>query len=173
MWTWLPAFIAASLAERAAAGHAAPPEAMVDLFAFGGIAAGALGCVWGGRAAARIGYARVVTVAMALSGACAAGIGLVYGASPWLLVAVAWTWGFFVVADSAQFSAMVTEAAPPHAVGTALTLQTSIGFLLTMATIQLVPAIVAAIGWRWAFPVLALGPVLGIAAIGRLPSARA
>ena len=169
MWTWLPAFIAASLAARAAAGYPAFAPHTVDLLAFGGIAAGGVGCVWGGWAASRIGYARVVTVAMALSGACALGIGLVFGAVPWLLVLVAWTWGFFVVADSAQFSAMVTEAAPPHAVGTALALQTSMGFLLTMATIQLVPVIVAAIGWRWAFPVLALGPMLGIAAIARLP----
>ena len=77
-------------------------------------------------------------------------------------------WGFFVVADSAQFSALVTEVAPGHAVGTALTLQTSIGFLLTLATIQLVPALAAAWGWQWAFPVLALGPAFGIAAIARL-----
>ena len=71
------------------------------------------------------------------------GVGLLFGASPWALVPVAWVWGFFVVADSAQFSALVTEVAPPHAVGTALTLQTSLGFLLTMATIQLVPALAA------------------------------
>ena len=73
-----------------------------------------------------------------------------------------------MVADSAQFSAMVSEAAPPHAVGTALTLQTSLGFLLTMATIQLVPVLVDAVGWRLAFVVLALGPAAGIAAIRRL-----
>jgi MFS family permease len=103
-----------------------------------------------------------------LSGACSLAIGLVYGTSPWILVPLAWCWGFFVVADSAQFSAMVTEVAPPHAVGTALTLQTSMGFLLTMLTIQLVPAIAGATGWRWAFAVLALGPTAGIAAIRRL-----
>ncbi len=172
MWTWLPAFIAASLAARAAATLEAFDPRLADLFAFGGIAAGGLGCIWGGWAAERMGYARVVTWAMALSGACASAIGLVYGASPWALVPVAWVWGFFVVADSAQFSAMVTEAAPAHAVGTALTLQTSLGFLLTTATIQLIPMIVDRIGWRWAFPVLALGPVLGIAAIARLPRGR-
>jgi MFS family permease len=83
-------------------------------------------------------------------------------------VPLAWCWGFFVVADSAQFSAMVTDAAPPYAVGTALTLQTSVGFLLTMASIQLVPLIVDGAGWRWAFPVLALGPAAGVAAIARL-----
>jgi MFS family permease len=168
MWTWLPAFITASLAAHVGAGHEPLPTHAVDLFAFGGIAAGGLGCVWGGWAAARSGYARVVTWSMALSGTCALGIGLAYGASPWLLVPLAWIWGFFVVADSAQFSAMVTEAAPAHAVGTALTLQTSLGFLLTMATIQGIPMIVGRIGWQWAFPVLALGPACGIAAIARL-----
>jgi sugar phosphate permease len=86
-------------------------------------------------------------------------------------VALAWVWGFFVVADSAQFSAMVTEVAPGHAVGTALTLQTSLGFLLTMVTIQGVPAVVDAAGWRWAFPALALGPAFGIAAIRRFRAA--
>ena len=168
MWTWLPAFLAASVAARAAAGLGATPRGVVDLLAFGAIAVGGLGCAWGGWAAQRIGYGRVVTRAMAASGACALGVGLVFGSSPWAVVPVAWIWGFFVVADSAQFSALVTEVAPPHAVGTALTLQTSLGFLLTMATIQLVPAIAGALGWRWAFPVLALGPAFGIAAIARL-----
>ena len=109
---------------------------------------------------------------MAVLRVCALAIGLCFGASLWLLVPVAWCWGFFVVADSAQFSALVTEVAPPHAVGTALTLQTSLGFLLTMATIQLVPWLAGSLGWRWAFPVLALGPALGIAAIARLGQAR-
>ncbi len=172
MWTWLPAFLAASAAAHAAAGRGAPSASTVDLLAFGAIAAGGLGCVWGGWAARRMGYERVVTLAMVASGACAVAIGLCFGASLWLLVPVAWCWGFFVVADSAQFSALVTEVAPPHAVGTALTLQTSLGFLLTMATIQLVPRLADAHGWRWAFPVLALGPALGIAAIARLERGR-
>jgi hypothetical protein len=78
-----------------------------------------------------------------------------------------------VVADSAQFSALVTETAPAHGVGTALTLQTSLGFLLTLVTIQLVPVIVGAAGWRFAFPALAAGPALGIMAIARLRTLRA
>src|SRR5439155_26301791 len=141
MWTWIPAFLAASEAARAAAGREALPAGAVDLLAFGAIAAGGAGCVWGGAWARRAGYARVVTRAMAISGACALAIGPAFGASPWIVAPLAWCWGFFVVADSAQFSAMVTEVAPAHAVGTALTLQTSLGFLLTMATIQLVPAL--------------------------------
>jgi MFS family permease len=167
MWTWVPAFLAASAALRAAAGDPVPPSA-VYLLAFGAIAAGGLGAVWGGWAARSVGYARVVTLAMAASGMCSLAVGLFYGASFWILGPVVLLWGFFVVADSAQFSAMVTELSPSHAVGTALTLQTSLGFLLTMVTIQMIPALVEVAGWRLAFPVLALGPAAGIAAIRRL-----
>ena len=166
MWTWLPAFLAASAIARGASAEAAAASSSVHAFATIGI--GAAGCVWGGWMADRIGRARLVTVAMAASGACALVIGLFFGSSPTLLLPIAAAWGFFVIADSAQFSALVTEVAPPHAVGTALALQTSLGFLLTTATIQLVPAIAGAAGWRWAFPVLALGPAAGIAAIARL-----
>ena len=166
-WTWIPAFVAASFAVHA--GHPDAPAAPgASLLAFGIIAVGGIGCVWGGVVADRIGRERLVTIAMAASGACALGIGLTFGASPWLLAPVALAWGFFVVADSAQFSALVTESVPSHAVGTALTIQTSLGFLLTTVTIQSVPPIVDAAGWRWAFPLLALGPALGIAAIARL-----
>jgi MFS family permease len=167
MWTWVPAFLMASFAARTAA----PPDTMLraaELLAFGTLVAGGLGCVWGGWAATRAGYARVVIWAMTASTACCVLASVFFGANPFLTATFVLVWGFFVVADSAQFSAMVTESAPSHAVGTALTLQTSLGFLLTMATIQAVPWIAGAAGWRWAFLVLGLGPVAGIAAIQRL-----
>jgi sugar phosphate permease len=82
-------------------------------------------------------------------------------------------WGFAVVADSAQFSAVVTEVAPRHAVGTALTLQTSLGFLLTAATIWMTVELEIRFGWRVAFGVLALGPWAGIVAMKRLQRLRA
>jgi len=129
--------------------------------------------VLGGVLADRFGRERLTIWAMALSGTCAAVIGLTAAAAPALVVAVALVWGFAVVADSAQFSALVTELAPSHAVGTALTLQTSLGFLLTMGSIQLVPRLVDAVGWRWAFVALAVGPLLGIAAMRRLVRLRA
>jgi MFS family permease len=163
-WTWLPVFLAASAFARG--GGAASWWA--DLASFGAIAVGAAGCVVGGRVADRIGRGRWVNLSMLASGACALLIGFFFGASPWLILPLALIWGFFVVADSAQFSALVTEVAPPHAVGTALTLQTSLGFLLTMVTIQLVPAVVALAGWPLAFPLLAFGPAVGIWAIARL-----
>jgi sugar phosphate permease len=87
-------------------------------------------------------------------------------------VPVALAWGFFVIADSAQFSVLVTESVPAHAVGTALTVQTSLGFLLTTFSIQAVPPVVRAVGWNLAFPILALGPMLGIWSINSLVAVR-
>lgn len=164
MWTWLAAFLAAARGVTLAA-VGAPTFAAIGV-------AGFAGCVWGGKLADRIGREWVAIFAMAGSAACALAIGPA-AAGPWILVlGVALVWGFFVIADSAQFSALVTEVAPPHAVGTALTLQTSLGFLLTMASIQLIPALAQAIGWRWAFAVLSLGPALGIEAMRRLARLR-
>ena len=162
-WVWIPAFLGAS----ALVSGAANPS-RISVLAFGTIAIGGAGCLWGGLVADRIGRERFVIIAMAASGACALLIGLTFGRSWWLLAPVALAWGFFVVADSAQFSVMVTESVPPHAVGTALMLQTCLGFLLTTITIQLIPAVVDAMGWAWAFPILAAGPAAGIAAIRRL-----
>jgi sugar phosphate permease len=105
---------------------------------------------------------------MVISGTCCLGIGFLFNAPFVVLALVTLVWGFFVVADSAQFSAMVTEVAPPDSVGTALMMQTSLGFLLTMVTIQAVPPIVEIVEWQWAFVFLALGPVVGIASILRL-----
>jgi MFS family permease len=173
-WTWLPAFIAASVAAHDPMSGPRG-QSVASALAFASLAVGGVACVWGGLAADRRGRAWLVTVAMAASGLCALGIGLAFGRSLWLLAPVALAWGFFVIADSAQFSVLVTESVPPHAVGTALTLQTSLGFLLTTASIQLVPVLVARAGWAMAFPILAVGPLLGIWSIRRLvrsPAAR-
>jgi MFS family permease len=169
-WTWIPAFLVASAAARdiRLGAMGAANFDFVSLLAFGTIAIGGAGCLWGGLVADRIGRERLVIVAMAASGACALLIGLAFGRSWWLLAPVALAWGFFVIADSAQFSVLVTESVPAHAVGTALMVQTSLGFLLTTITIQLIPPVVSAVGWAWAFPLLAVGPAAGIAAIRRL-----
>ncbi|MEO5904642.1 MAG: MFS transporter, partial [Gemmatimonadaceae bacterium] len=163
-WTWIPAFLAASVA----ASTANTSKGVVSLVSFGTIAVGGAGCVWGGLYADRSGRERLVMLALAVSGTCSLVIGLFFGTSIWVIAPVALVWGFFVVADSAQFSALVTESVPSYAVGTALTVQTSIGFLLTMVTIQGIPVIAARIGWRWSFAVLAAGPAFGIASIRML-----
>ncbi|HLA91210.1 MAG TPA: MFS transporter [Gemmatimonadaceae bacterium] len=166
-WTWIPAFVAASVARNP---HAltAPTSPSIAVLSFGVIAVGGAGCVWGGLVADRIGRARLVTRALLVSGTCCALVGIAFGRSLWILGPLALVWGFFIIADSAQFSVLVTEGVSPHAVGTALTLQTSLGFLLTTATIQVIPPVVRGAGWPWAFALLAVGPFLGILAIRRL-----
>jgi len=163
---WSPASSAASLGGQQ--NGVAPPPTIPAAIAFLTIAIGGIGCVWGGVVADRAGRERLVILAMAASGSCALLMPLAFGRSTWILALLASLWGFFVIADSAQFSALVTESVPPHAVGTALTLQTSLGFLLTTVSIQLVPLLVEWVGWPWAFPMLALGPAAGIVAIRRL-----
>jgi len=171
-WTWIGAYLAASVAARSATAaggtHASAPSSLLNLLAFLAIAIGGIGCVWGGLAADRYGRERVVTWALVASGGCSLLVGFCYAGSLWLLLPVVTLWGIAVVADSAQFSVLATEVVPAHAVGTALTLQTSLGFLLTLATIQLIPPVVERIGWRWAFSLLALGPAFGIGCIARL-----
>ena len=106
--------------------------------------------------------------AMIVSATCAALTVVVHGGAPMLLYLLIMVWGFAVVADSAQFSALVSEHAPRHHVGTALTLQTCVGFLLTMVTIELLPRVADYTGWRWASLVLVPGPLLGAWAMCRL-----
>jgi MFS family permease len=169
-WTWIPAFLAASVAANAGGRFRAPR--LISLLAFTTIAIGGFGSVWGGVFADKRGRERLVAISLFMSGACCLLSGFLFGGAIWVLGALAMTWGFFVIADSAQFSTLVTESVPTHAVGTALTVQTSLGFLLTMLPMQVVPLIAQRVGWRWSFAVLALGPVAGIAAIRRLAAIR-
>lgn len=165
-WIWLPSFLAASAIARGAS--ATESAGWVNALSFVVLATGAAGCVLGGELADRVGPVRLVVLAMFVSGACALLTPLVFGGPSVLVVVLLLVWSVSVIADSAQFSTLVTRVVAPHAIGTALTLQTSIGFLLTTITIQLVPVVVGYLGWRFAFPLLALGPALGIAAIRRL-----
>jgi MFS family permease len=164
MWAWVAAFAAASLT----AAGASSPGRMAALVAFVAIGSGALGCVMAGRLADTLGKARVARAAMAVSAVCALATALVFGRHPAWLFALVVVWGFSVVADSAQFSALVSERAPADAVGTALTLQTSLGFLITMVTIDLMPRLAEAVSWQWASWLLALGPLAGVLAMRRL-----
>jgi MFS family permease len=168
MWTWIAVLAAASFA-AAGVPHA---DASGSLAAFLAIGSGTAGCAVAGWLADRLGRARVAVWAMWTSAACAALVSLVFGAHPLWFFGLAMIWGFAVVADSAQFSALVSEHAPPDHVGTALTLQTCLGFLLTMVTIELMPRIASAVGWRYAALLLVPGPLLGIVAMRGLRGAR-
>ena len=160
MWTWIAVFITAS--EHARRAAAADVTGLAALVTFAVVGSGAIGCWLGGKYADRWGRTLVTSTAMVVSGSCASVVGLFFGAPLVALAPLLLVWGISVVADSAQFSAAVSELAPSDYVGTALTLQTSLGFLLTCATIYLLPTVAAAIGWRWSMSVLAIGPVFGV-----------
>jgi MFS family permease len=161
MWAWAPLFLLASYEAAGWGGRAA------RLAGFAAIAAGAPACVLAGALADRWGRTRVAGLSLIVSGACALAAGALFG-RPALATALCLLWGFAVVADSAQFSAAVSELAERRYVGTALTLQTSLGFLLTLVSIRLVPALVERLGWRGVFPILALGPMVGVWCLARL-----
>lgn len=159
VWAWGPVFYAASLE----ASHTNAPTGVIVFIAFGIV--GAAGCVIAGFIADRIGRATVAAAAMAVSGMTSLLIGFSFGANPIFVSALFAIWGFSVVADSAQFSAVITELSPSHYIGTALTLQMGVGFLITMLTIWLVGAIEPHVGWRTAFMLLSAGPAVGVAAM--------
>ena len=165
MWTWIPAFFAASFA---AAGLTDPATA--SLAAFAVVGAGGIGCVVAGRVADRMGRTTLTIGAMTLSGTSALAVGALFGAPPVLTLALGIVWGVTVVADSAQFSTAVTELGPPGTAGSALALQTASGFLLTGITILLVGILQSAggPGWQLAFTLLAAGPAVGVVAMARL-----
>jgi MFS family permease len=161
MWAWIGVFLAESFTR---AGTRLDPAAAT----FAVIAVGALGCYAAGAGADRWGRTTLTIAAMAVSGACAALIGLTFGGPPALTLVIAVVWGISVIADSAQFSTAITELSPPAYVGTALTTQTCVGFAITLVSIWLIPLAVRAVGWRWAFALLAIGPALGVIAMARL-----
>jgi MFS family permease len=165
MWTWVPLFVAASFL---AAGSDDPAGASLAAFAI--VASGGVGCVVAGLLADRIGRTATTIAAMAASGTSAVAAGLLFGSAPAVIVALGVIWGVTVVADSAQFSAAVSELAPPGTAGSALAIQTASGFLLTGITILGVGLIAPtdALGWRVAFGLLALGPLVGVVAMYRL-----
>ena len=134
------------------------------------ITLGAAGSWVGGLVADRWGRTNFTAAMLAISGLCSLGVGLLFDGPTWIIVVVGLIWGFTVVADSAQFSAMVTEVGDQSYVGTALTMQIAIGFIISAATIWIVPVIEEAVTWTWAFSVLAIGPVVGIIAMLRLKS---
>jgi MFS family permease len=161
MWAWIGFYFSLELGGVTGGSTAA-------LITFAILASGALGAVVAGWSADRFGRTAVTSFCMAASGSCALLIGFAAGLGPWWMGAVALVWGLTIVSDSAQFSASVTELSEPDRIGTMLTLQTCVGFLLTLATIQAVPWFAELLGWRHAFAPLAIGPFLGVVAMLRL-----
>jgi MFS family permease len=159
MWTWLPTFLTASFLTYS------PdiPHWFIALSSFISIGiAGGIGCVIGGLISDKIGRANLTIISMFISAICSIVIGFTFGQYIWLTLIISMIWGVSVIADSAQFSAAVSEIAEVDYVGTALTFQMCIGFLLTIFSINLIPIIQRIIGWEWVFTILAIGPILGV-----------
>ncbi|MBU0584339.1 MAG: MFS transporter [Alphaproteobacteria bacterium] len=161
-WAWIGA--ASAVSYRASLDIAAA-ESLGKLTAFLTIALGALACVAAGRAADRMGKANVAIIAMAVSGTAAVLTAATFGGPVWLTFGLVMIWGIAVIPDSAQFSALVADAAPPHLAGSLMTFQTAIGFALTIVTVQMTPVVAHAIGWPLVLGGLAIGPALGIVAM--------
>lgn len=162
MWAWIGPFAYAYWAAQGGGANAA------DLTAFAVIASGALACVIAGQLADRFGRTAITAGAMGISGSCALLVGFAFELSPWIMLPLLIVWGITVIADSAQFSAAITELAPPERTGTLLTLQTAMGFALTVIMVQALPFWIDSVGWKWGFAPLAIGPALGVWAMLRL-----
>ncbi len=168
LWTWLPSFLLAGPAARTSHGAGS-----VEVLAFISIGvAGVAGCLLGGWAADRFGRPTAAVTALIISGLCCLLSPFVFTAAPAVVLVLAVIWGASVIADSGVFSTALSEVADRRYVGTALTAQTAIGFTLTVVTIQLVPLLAEAVGWRWAFLLLVPGPVVGAAAMRRFGHTR-
>jgi MFS family permease len=162
VWTWLPAYLAAS---TAATGSPLP----VGVAAFLAIGvAGVAGCLLGGWLGDRVGRARLAALAMTVSGSCCLLAAVAFGGPPVLVLALTLVWGAAVIADSGLFSACTSQVVDPRYTGTALTTQTAVGFLLTTVTIQATPLVAERAGWPVAVALLALGPLAGAVAMLRL-----
>ncbi len=162
LWGWIGAASAAGYAARMEQGAA---ESLAALTAFLAIAIGATLCAPAGRIADRIGKAPVSAAAMLGSGSMAIAVALTFGGPAWLSFVLILLWGALVIPDSAQFSAMIADAAPPEAAGSLMTMQTALGFALTIFTVQATPIAAGWLGWPGALALMAIGPALGIAAL--------
>lgn len=157
MWAWVGAFLAALPAIAARPNAPATAAAL----AFGCIGAGSLGCLVGGRLSDRFGRAESALISLICSGLSAVALSLI-GQGPLLvIVPLCVFWGFWVIADSAQFSALVTEHADPQYVGGAVSIQLALGYLTTTISVWLVPVVVQHWSWSAALAVLAVGPAVG------------
>ncbi|MBX2878766.1 MAG: MFS transporter [Granulosicoccus sp.] len=159
LWAWIAPAAAASYRFQVSDAVALDWS---KLTAFAAIGAGALLCPFAGKLADRIGKAELTIVSMAISGSSAVAAAIVFGGPVWLVAAVFIIWGLSVIPDSAQFSALVADLSPQEISGSLLSLQTALGFALTIITVQMTPLVASAVGWHWLFCILALGPLIGI-----------
>ncbi|QDK82178.1 MFS transporter [Spirosoma sp. KCTC 42546] len=160
LWAFLPSLIAYYRLQHP------DVELTNSLWAFGGIAAGAVGCVGGGYLALQVGSARVARYLLLTSGLCILLLPFLVTAPPWLFGVFLLIWGAAAAGDSPQFSTLVASHATLDNRGSILTLVTCFGFLLTVVSIQFMAWLVATVGLSgWLFYVLLPGPILGVLAM--------
>ncbi len=169
MWAWIAVAAAASFKTSMPTADA---EHLARLTAFFAIAAGGVACGFAGFAADRIGKANVTIIAMMISGAAALATAATFGGPAWLTITLIIVWGIAIVPDSAQFSALVADYSPPGQAGSLMTLQTALGFALTIGTVQLAAVLATTFGWPLVLSCLAIGPALGVIAMVKLRAMR-
>lgn len=157
-WAWVGVVASASYALDGV-GNA---RDLGKLTAFLAITLGGLACIPAGWLAGRLGNARVAQLCLVGSGAAALASAALFGGPAWAMFVVLLVWGIAIIPDSALYSAMVANAAPPERVGSLLTVQTALGFLLTAITVQGAPLLAAVVGWHWVLAAMAFGPGVGI-----------
>lgn len=162
LWTWLPSFM---LASQDQTSHSGSSISATVFFCIG--VAGVVGCMVGGWAADRHGRAVTAGLSLAISGGCCILSAAFFDASLPMLIVFCSLWGAAVIADSGVYSTLLSEVTEPDHVGTALTIQTALGFLVTIASIQTVPITAVFVGWQYAFLILFIGPLAGVAALYR------
>jgi MFS family permease len=164
MWVWIPSFLRDSYL------HSHPGSDPTSFFSMGTFLVfigGAIATSFGGKIADAYGRTTFNIIMLALSGVSSLMIGLFFD-KPIIALLIAVFWGMTVIPDSPQYSSMIAELVEPAYVGTALTLQTAVGFLLTIFSIKILPIFVKVVGWSYGFTILALGPVIGIISMVRL-----
>ena len=164
-WAWIGIALGAAFSVQ---DPGSTHQDMAKLIAFGAVAIGAIACVIAGHFGDRIGKAKITILAMSGSAISALLAALVFSGPPALLIIVVLFWGATIIADSAQFSALIADIAPAQHVGSLMTLQTALGFGLTVVTVQLTPWLAEMAGWPAVFIVLAIGPLIGIVAMRSL-----
>lgn len=165
MWAWIGVALAVSFSAHMPAETAIP---LSRLIAFLTIAAGGAACVVAGIMADRVGKANIAIAAMVISGTAALASALTFGGPVWLTILCVLIWGASILPDSAQFSALVADYAPPDQAGSLMSFQTALGFALTFFTVQLTPLGAELIGWPGVFVLMAIGPAFGILGMLRL-----
>ncbi len=164
MWVWIPIFMRESFLN---AYPGSDPTLFFSAGTFLVFLSGAITTVVGGKLADAHGRTTFNIIMLAMSGISSQVIGLFFN-RPFIALAIATFWGMMVIPDSPQYSSMITELVEPEYVGTALTLQTAIGFMLTVPSIRFIPLFARRVGWSFGFTILGLGPVIGIISMYRL-----